>query len=342
MDAAVLDRNGQPQRGRLQIYFGYAEGVGKTRAMLDDAQVRFRCGTDVLIGFMEPDANPEITDLVRGLPALPQITTPLRDGGQAEFDLDSALIRKPALIVVDELAHSNAPGMRNKQRYQDVEELLHAGIDVYTTVNLQNLESLTDVVQSITGKAVSETVPDSIFDCADKVKLIDVDPEELLYRVQEGRLNADGECLTVQDFYSSETLRLLREIALRKATERISQENLSEPSMSGKISESKLLVCIGASPSSAKCIRWTARAAEAFHAPWTAVYVQSQQSDSLSDKQNDTLRANMVLAERLGAEVVTLVGFDIAPAIAEYARLSGHYQHRGGQKQKSPNAAQSV
>ena len=323
MDAAVLDRNGQPQRGRLQIYFGYAEGVGKTRAMLDDAQVRFRCGTDVLIGFMEPDANPEITDLVRGLPALPQITTPLRDGGQAEFDLDSALIRKPALIVVDELAHSNAPGMRNKQRYQDVEELLHAGIDVYTTVNLQNLESLTDVVQSITGKAVSETVPDSIFDCADKVKLIDVDPEELLYRVQEGRLNADGECLTVQDFYSSETLRLLREIALRKATERISQENLSEPSMSGKISESKLLVCIGASPSSAKCIRWTARAAEAFHAPWTAVYVQSQQSDSLSDKQNDTLRANMVLAERLGAEVVTLVGFDIAPAIAEYARLSG-------------------
>ncbi len=314
----------QNKRGRLKIFFGYAAGVGKTYAMLDDAQEQLRCGVDILVGYVEPHIRPETMQLLHGLPALPPKNITYKNIEIKEFDLDEALKRKPELILVDELAHSNADGVRNKKRYQDIEELLNAGIDVYTTVNVQHIESLNDVVQNITKVMVRETIPDYIFDHADKVKLIDIEPEELLKRFEEGKVYDPQRVDTAKrNFFTIENLRLLREIAMRKATDRISHDNQNERRLSKKMASIKILVCIGPSPSSAKCIRWAARTAEAFHAPWVAVYVEDMENRCFSDEQNKMLRANMDLAERLGAEIVTLNGHDIAATVAEYAKLSG-------------------
>jgi len=310
--------------GRLKIFFGYAAGVGKTYAMLDDAQEQYKCGADVLVGYIEPHTRPETMQLLRGLPALPPKTIQYRNMELKEFDLDEALKRRPDLILVDELAHTNAEGVRNRKRFQDIEELLNAGIDVYTTVNVQHMESLNDVVENITKIKVQETVPDYIFDRADKIKLIDIEPDELLRRFDEGKIYRPERAETaMRNFFTRENLRLLREITMRRAADRISNENQSERRLSGKMANTKLLVCIGPSPSSARCIRWTARASEAFHAHWIALYVESIESEHLTGEQQKTLRENMDLAEKLGAEVVTLTGHDIAVSVSEYAKLSG-------------------
>lgn len=312
------------QMGRLKIFFGYAAGVGKTYAMLDDAQEQYKSGVDVLVGYIEPHTRPETIQLLHGLPALPPKTVLYRNIELKEFDLDEALKRKPALILVDELAHTNAQGGRNKKRYQDIEELLNAGIDVYTTVNVQHMESLNDVIENITKIRVQETVPDSIFDRADKIKLVDIEPDELLRRFEAGKIYRPERAETaMRHFFTQENLRLLREIALRCTADKISYENQNEKRLSEKAANTKLLVCIGPSPSSARCIRWTARAAEAFHAHWVALYVESTESEYLTREQQNTIRANMDLAEKLGAEIVTLTGHDIAIAISEYAKLSG-------------------
>ncbi len=314
----------QRKTGRLKIFFGYAAGVGKTYAMLDDAQEQLKNGVDVLVGYVEPHTRPETLHLLDGLPVLPPKNITYRNIELKEFDLDAALERKPALILVDELAHSNAVGVRNKKRYQDVEELLNAGIDVYTTINVQHIESLNDVVQGITKVTVQETVPDHIFDHADKVRLIDIEPDELLKRFEAGKIDRPERAQTAMDnFFTRENLRLLREIAMRKAADRISSANQNGRKMSGKMANMKLLVCISPSVSAAKCIRWTARCAEAFHVAWTAVYVENIESDYLGDEQKKTIAANMELAGKLGAELVTLNGYDIASVVAEYAKLSG-------------------
>jgi len=319
----LRDRQTRPA-GKLKIFFGYAAGVGKTYAMLDDAQERFRCGADVLVGYVEPHTRPETMQLLRGLPVLPPKTVLYRNIELREFDLDEALRRKPGLILVDEMAHTNAGGVRNKKRYQDIEELLNAGIDVYTTINVQHLESLNDVVENITKIRVQETVPDYLFDSADKVKLIDIEPDELLHRFEEGKIYRPERAETaVRNFFTRENLRLLREIAMRRTADRISNANQNERRLSEKMASTKLLACIGPSPSSEKCLRWTARAAEAFHAHWVAVYVESAQSEYLTKEQQKNIRANIDLAEKLGAEMVTLTGHDIAVTISEYARLSG-------------------
>lgn len=310
--------------GRLKIFFGYAAGVGKTYAMLDDAQERYKSGVDVLVGYIEPHTRPETIQLLRGLPTLPPKTILYRNIELEEFDLDEALQRKPELILVDELAHTNAEGGRNKKRYQDIEEMLNAGIDVYTTVNVQHMESLNDVIENITKIRVQETVPDYIFDRADKIKLIDIEPDELLRRFEAGKIYRPERVETaMRNFFTYENLRLLREIALRCTADKISYENQNERRLSEKRANTKLLVSIGPSPSSAKCIRWTARAAEAFHAHWVALYVESIESEYLAKEQQKTIRANMDLAEKLGAEVVTLTGHDIAVTVSEYAKLSG-------------------
>ncbi|MDP4119075.1 MAG: sensor histidine kinase KdpD, partial [Bacillota bacterium] len=276
------------------------------------------------VGYVEPHTRPETLHLLDGLPTLPPKNIMYRNIELKEFDLDAALERKPALILVDELAHSNASGVRNKKRYQDIEELLNAGIDVYTTVNVQHIESLNDIVQSITKVAVQETVPDYIFDHADKVKLIDIEPDELLKRFEAGKIYRPERAQTaMNNFFTKENLRLLREIAMRKAADRISSENQNGRSMSGKMANMKLLVCISPSLSAAKCIRWTARTAEAFHVPWTAVYVENLESDYSGDTEKKTIAVNMELAEKLGAELVTLNGYDVASVVAEYAKLSG-------------------
>ncbi|KNZ43580.1 histidine kinase [Acetobacterium bakii] len=316
--------NEKNRKGRLEIFFGYAAGVGKTYAMLDDAQEQIKCGVDVLVGYIEQHTRPETIELMAGLPILPPKIVEYRKIQLNEFDLDAALKRKPELVLVDELAHTNAPGMRNKKRYQDIEELLNAGIDVFTTLNVQHLESLNDIVQNITRINVQETIPDKLFNEADKVRLIDIEPDELLRRFENGKIyRPERTEKALEHFFTKENLRLLREIATRKAANRISHDNQNEPRLSQKMANIKLLVCISASPSSAKCIRWTERTAEAFRAPWTAVYVETMESDSLTDLEKRSIRENLALAERLGAEIVTLNGYDVATVIAEYAKLSG-------------------
>lgn len=314
----------QKKVGKLKIFFGYAAGVGKTYSMLDEAREHFGNGVDVLVGYVEPHTRPETTQLIEGLLILPSKKISYKNIELKEFDLDAALIRKPELILVDELAHTNARGLRNKKRYQDIEELLNAGINVYTTVNVQHIESLNDIVQDITKITVRETVPDTFFDRADSVKLIDIDPVELLKRFEEGKIyTPDRVATAINNFFTVENLRLLREIAMRKVADRISHENLNRRRSFAKRSNTKLLVCIGPSPSSAKCIRLTARTAEAFHAPWVAVYVENMDSGRFTEQQQKSLRMNMDLAEKLGAEIVTINGDNIATAVAEYAKLSG-------------------
>ncbi|MBP1754902.1 MAG: histidine kinase [Firmicutes bacterium] len=293
-------------RGHLKIFFGYAAGVGKTYAMLDDAKVQYQNGVDVVIGYIKPNSSAENMALLKGIPALPyrKITDPK---ACYEFDLDAALERKPKLIIVDELAHTNHPGVRNRKRYQDIEELLNVGIDVYTTVDVWNIESLNDIVESITHVNVKETVPDYIFDHAEKVQLIDMEPDEIIHRNEE--------ILLTRDYMPQ-----LREIAMRKAADWISHHSRVS---TDKTTNTKLLVCISSSPSSAKCIRWTARMAEALHAPWVVVYVENNQHERLGEESKKILQSNVELAEQLGAEVATLNGKDIATTVAQYAKLSG-------------------
>ncbi len=318
-------RSDEPKNeGKLKIFFGFAAGVGKTYAMLDDAREQQKNGVDVLVGYLEPHTRPETMSLLVGLPVLPHQTIKYRNITLEEFDLDAALKRQPDLILVDELAHTNAKGVRNRKRYQDIEELLKAGINVYTTVNVQHIESLNDIVQNITKVQVRETIPDAIFDQADMVKLIDIEPDELLRRFEAGKIYRPERARTAMDnFFTKENLRLLREIAMRKATDRVTHDNQSELQLSEKMSSTKLLVCVGPSPSTAKCIRWTARTAESFHAPWVAAYVECLDSQNLSEDNKKNIQINLDLAEELGGEIVTLNGDDIAAIIASYAKLSG-------------------
>jgi two-component system sensor histidine kinase KdpD len=318
-------RADEPRKtGRLHIFFGYAAGVGKTYAMLDDAHEQMNRGVDVVVGYVEPHARPETMQLLQGLSSLPPRVVEHKNIQLRELDLDAALERKPQLILVDELAHTNADGVRNKKRYQDIEELLNAGIDVYTTVNVQHIESLNDVIQNITKVNVRETVPDSVFDNADHVKLVDIEPDALIKRLKEGKVYQPDKAGTALDhFFARENLCLLREIALRKAADRISHDNRNERRVAEKMAGMKLLACIGTSPSSARCIRWTARTALAFHVPWTAAYVENVESSYLTDEEKKNIEANLNLAERLGAEIVTLTGENTAHVIAEYARMSG-------------------
>jgi len=319
-----IQRQQNIKSGKLKIFFGYAAGVGKTYAMLDDAHEYKRSGKDVLVGYIEPHTRPDTMLLLEGLPYLSPKTIIYRNIELKEFDLEEALIRKPDLIIVDELAHTNAEGVRNRKRYQDVEELLNAGIDVFTTVNVQHIESLNDVIENITGIRVKETVPDYVFDRASMINLIDIEPEELLRRIEEGKIyKRDRASLAMNNFFTQENLKLLREIAMRKAADRISNENQRVRNSTEKMVSTKMLVCISPSPNSAKCLRWTARAAEAFHAQWVALYVESIESNRLNLSQQKCLRENMDLAEKLGAEVVVLTGHDITTSISEYAKMYG-------------------
>ncbi len=311
-------------RGNLKIFFGYAAGVGKTYAMLSSAQEQIHNDVDVVVGYIEPHSRPETTELIEGLPIIPPLTIMYKTTELKEFDLDAVLKRKPDLVLVDEFAHTNAMGVRNRKRFQDVEELLTAGIDVYTTLNVQHLESLNDIIENITKVKVRETIPDYVFDDADKVKLIDIEPDELLSRFQDGKIySPEKVAQATNNFFSLDNLRLLREVALRKATERIEHENQNEPALFPKLARARLLTCISPSPSSAKCLRWTARASEAFHTGWVAVYVDDPANEKLTPEQAKTLQTHMNLAEKLGAEVITLTGHDIAFTVTEYAKLAG-------------------
>ena len=310
----------EPARGRLKIFFGYAAAVGKTYAMLEAARRAKASGIDVVAGYIEPHTRPETMALLEGLEQLPPKTIPCKDTELREFDLDAALKRHPQLLLVDELAHANAEGCRHVKRFQDVQELLRSGINVYTTVNVQDLESLNDKVAAITGVSVAERIPDSVFDSADQVELVDLEPADLLERLREGKIYRPRQAMG--NFFTDKNLASLREIALRRTADRLDAAPWFEGDEKPKAGE-HILICLSASPSNAKVIRTAARMAKAFHAAFTALFVETPGFANLSEADRRRISANVRLAEELGAKITTTYGDDPAVQIAEYARISG-------------------
>lgn len=313
-------------RGHLKIFFGYAAGVGKTYAMLKAAHAAKRRGLDIVVGYVEPHTRPQTLALLDGLEQLPTLTVSHKGISLHEFDLDGAIKRAPQLILVDELAHTNAEGCRHSKRYQDVEELLRAGIDVYTTVNVQHIESLNDMVASITGVTVRERVPDHLFDDADQVELVDIEPEELIDRLHAGQIYQEAQAnRALEHFFSIENLTALREIALRRCADRINKmsEKVKSARGSGYFTDEHILICLSSSPTNAKIIRTAARMADAFKGSLTALFVETPEFASMSEANKQQLRSNIHLAQQMGAAIETVYGDDIAFQIAEFARLSG-------------------
>lgn len=310
--------------GKLKIFFGYAAGVGKTYAMLEAAHQAQKEGMDVVVGYVEPHARPDTLALLEGLEVLPCKKIDYRGIKLRELDLDRVLERKPQLILVDELAHNNAHGCRHTKRYQDVEELLQAGINVYTTVNVQHLESLNDLVSSITGIAVKERIPDDVFDRANQVELVDIEPDELVKRLQAGKVYRERQAKqALQNFFTPENLAALREIAMRRTADQLNHTALHTGKEKSARAGEHILICLSSAPSNAKVIRTAARMAEAFHSGFTALFVQTPETKELSGENLKRLRGNLRLAEQLGAQIATVYGADPAEQIAEYARVSG-------------------
>ena len=307
------------RRGHLKIFFGYAVGSGKTHAMLAAAQTARQKNVDVIAGVVEVHSGTEDAALFSALERLPMRVC--GQDGRREFDPDAALRRRPQLILVDDLAHRNAPGCRNSMRYQDVEELLKAGVDVYTTVDVQNIESLNDTVASITGRVVSERIPDFVFDQADQVELVDIEPSELIERMSVGGA-VDGEALS--GLYTPDKLTALRELALRRCADRANRiVGARMRQRSEYRADEHILVCLSSAPSNAKIIRTAARMAGAFHSSFTALYVETPGFAAMADEDRARLRANIRLAQQLGASIETVCGDDVPYQIAEFARLSG-------------------
>ena len=314
MQKDLSERTVQTKRGHLKIFFGYASGVGKTFAMLQAALEAKRRGVDAVVGCMESHGRSDVTQLVQQLEQLPELVA----DGRMEFDLDAAISRAPQLILVDELAHTNAPGCRHVKRYQDVEELLKLGIDVYTTVNVQHIESLQDMVTAITESPERDRIPDSVFDCADQVELVDMEPQELLDHWKAGLFSAEK-------FYTLEQLTALREIALRRCADRMNllMENARTKGLAEFWTDEHILVCLSPSPSNARIIRTAARMASAFRGMLTALFVKTPDFPAMSGEDQLRLQANIRLAQQLEAKIETVYGEDIPFQIAEFARLSG-------------------
>jgi two-component system, OmpR family, sensor histidine kinase KdpD len=314
------------QRGRLKIFFGASAGVGKTYAMLQAARTRQQEGIDTAIGVIETHGRKETHALLQGLDMLKPMNIEYKGRTLEEFNLQAALERKPELILIDELAHSNVPGSRHMKRWQDVQELLDAGIDVYTTVNVQHLESLNDIVGRITGIRVWETVPDRVFDLADEVTLVDLPPEELLDRLRDGKVYLPQQAeRAVRNFFRKGNLIALRELALRRTADRVDaqmREYRADQSIE-RIwrARERLIACIGPGPESATLVRAAARLAAALKADWLAVYVETPKLQRLSDDIRKRTLDALKLASELGAETVTLDGADAAATLVDYARM---------------------
>lgn len=311
-------------QGNLKIFFGYAAGVGKTCAMLKAAHRAKEQGLDVVVGYVELHSRPDTLALLDGLELIPDQVIDYKGIKLKEFDLDAALKRKPQIILVDELAHSNAAGCRHLKRYQDVEELLRAGIDVYTTINVQHLESLNDLVASITHIAVSERIPDYVFDSAEQVELVDIEPDDLIERMQAGKVYREKQAVcALENFFTKENLAALREIALRRTADRLNRNAQKEGQDRAARAGEHILICLSGSPSNARVIRTASRMAEAFHSGFTALLVETPETKKLNGPSLKRLQDNVRLAEQLGARIATVYGDDAATQIAEYAKVSG-------------------
>src|SRR5262252_852505 len=312
-------------QGKLKVFFGANPGVGKTYAMLEAAQEQRRDGVDVVIGIVETHGRSETEALVNGLEVVPRRGVDYRGTVLQEFDLDAALARRPTTILIDELAHTNAPGLRHAKRWQDVQELLKAGINVYTTVNVQHLESLNDVVAQITGVRVRETVPDSVLERADDVELIDLPPDDLLQRLREGKVYVPEQIQrAIQHFFTKGNLIALRELALRRTAERVDQQmeiyRRDHAVVRTWPAAETIMVCVNSKPRGPRLIRAARQMAAGLHAKWIAVYVQIPRHLRQLQTDRDRLVQTLRLAEQLGAETVTLTGANVAQELLSYAR----------------------
>lgn len=322
--ARVKQQEALSQRGRLKIFFGAAAGVGKTYAMLETAKTRQAEGVDVVVGYVEPHGRRETETLLEGLEIISPCVVEYRGTHLREFDLDAALARKPSLILVDELAHTNAPGSRHPKRWQDVEELLNAGISVYTTVNVQHLESLNDVVAQITGTIVRETIPDSILEAADEVEMVDVSPDELLIRLREGKVYVPHQAeQAIQNFFRKGNLMALRELALRRTAERV-DEQMQVYRQDKAVAQiwpagERIMVCISPNPLASRLVRAAKRMATGLHAEWVTVYVETPQTTKLPEAERNRVLQTLRMAEQLGAETATLTGHNITEEVLNYA-----------------------
>ncbi len=311
-------------RGRLKVFFGACPGVGKTYAMLSAARTLTSQGGEVVVGLVETHGRSETAQLLEGLELLPAKVVTYQGRELREFDLDAALARKPALILVDELAHSNVAGSRHPKRWQDVEELLAAGIDVWTTVNVQHLESLNDIVGGITGIQVRETLPDHVFEQADEVALVDLPPDELLQRMKEGKVYLAHQAeRAIRNFFRKGNLIALRELALRRTADRVDaqmREYRTDQSIHDVWqAKERLLVCVGPGAGGDRLVRAAARLAASLHADWIAVYVETPKLQRLAESNRDKILKTLALARELGAETATLSGQEDTQTLLAYA-----------------------
>src|ERR1700760_856593 len=335
-------RRENDQAGRLKIFIGAAPGVGKTYEMLQSAHAKLKSGIDVVVGVVETHGRAETEALLRGLEVIPRKRIDYRDQVLEEMDLDALIARKPQIALVDELAHTNAPGSRHPKRYLDVEELLSHGIDVYTAVNIQHIESLNDVVAQITHVRVRETVPDSVFDRADAIELIDLTPDDLIARLREGKVYVPKQAeRALEHYFSPGNLTALRELALRRTAERVDEQLLNHmqanatprPCAAGE----RIPVCVSEDPRAAGLVRYTKRLADRLHAPFTAISIETRRSLQLSDEERDRLADTLRLAEALGAEALTIpgVGRRIADDIINFAHANNVTQIIIGKSDRS-------
>src|SRR6201996_7348004 len=335
-------RREEGANGKLKIFVGAAPGVGKTYEMLQSAHARRKAGIDVVIGFVETHGRAETEALVRGLEVIPRKRVEYRDQVIEEMDLDAVIARRPQIALVDELAHTNAPGSRHPKRYLDVEELLSRGIDVYSAVNIQHIESLNDVVAQITHVRVRETVPDSVLNKADAIELIDLTPDDLIQRLKEGKVYVPRQAeRALEHYFSPGNLTALRELALRRTAESVDEQLLNHmqanaiagPWAAGE----RILVCVSEDPRAAGLVRYTKRLADRVHAPWTAISIETRRSLQLTDEQRDRLADTLRLAEALGAEALTIpgVGRRIADDIINFAHANNVTQIIIGKSDRS-------
>jgi two-component system, OmpR family, sensor histidine kinase KdpD len=320
---ALLREAEKSHRGRLKIFLGAAPGVGKTYEMLSAAQTRRREQVDVVTGVIETHGRAETEALTAGLETIPRRSIAYRERTLTEMDLDAILARRPKLVLIDELAHTNAPGSRHPKRYLDVEELLGAGIDVYTTLNIQHVESLNDVVAKITRIRVRETVPDSVIERADDIELIDLTPDDLIQRLKDGKVYVPAQAeRAVRHYFAPGNLTALRELALRRTAQRVDNQMvdymrshaIEGPWPAGE----RVLVCVQGGPKATATVRHAKRLADQLRAPWTAINVETARSNAKQDSVVEALR----LAQLLGAEPVLIPGQDVADSVIDYARAN--------------------
>ncbi len=328
---ALLEAARREERrgGRLKIFVGAAPGVGKTYEMLQQARAHKQDGYDIVVGVAETHGRKETQALLDGLEVVPRRRLEYRGQWLEEMDLDAIIARHPQIVLVDELAHTNAPGSRHPKRYLDVEELLNHGIDVYTTVNIQHIESLNDVVAQITHVRVRETVPDSVFDRADGIELVDLTPDDLIQRLKEGKVYVPKQAeRALEHYFSPGNLTALRELALRRTAERVDEQLLTHmqahaipgPWPAGE----RIMVCVSEDPRAAALVRYAKRLADRLHGPWTALYIETRRSLHLSEDERDRVADTLRLAEALGGEGVTIpsAGRHIADDVIGYAQAN--------------------